>query len=194
MMISRIPTYNVLVVSSSMKAKTMIEQLLKDTSVYYHIKFLSNGVLARNELINNSYNIIIINAPLLDESGEELAIHIAETTISGVITIVKSEQYNEVSDKLMEYGIYTVQRPVSPMIFNQVMRIVFASTNKWLECQKKNRELTIKLEEMRVISKAKCFLIETKKMTENDAHHFIEKKAMNERISKYEAAMEILRS
>ncbi|MDY3849924.1 MAG: ANTAR domain-containing protein, partial [Bullifex sp.] len=56
-----------------------------------------------------------------------------------------------------------------------------------------NERLRAKLEEVKLISQAKCLLIEKKGCSEEAAHHLIERRAMNSRISAKEAAGQILR-
>jgi response regulator NasT len=48
------------------------------------------------------------------------------------------------------------------------------------------------MEELRLVSKAKILLVEKKQMTEDEAHRFIGKQAMNRGISRRKIAEEIL--
>ena len=49
-----------------------------------------------------------------------------------------------------------------------------------------------KLMQLRLVSRAKCLLIENRGMTEAEAHHYIEKEAMNSRRTREQVAEEIL--
>nr|MCR5545759.1 ANTAR domain-containing protein [Lachnospiraceae bacterium] len=49
-----------------------------------------------------------------------------------------------------------------------------------------------KVEEVRIVSKAKLLLMEERKMSEDDAHRFIGKTAMNNGISRRKAAEMIM--
>ena len=57
-----------------------------------------------------------------------------------------------------------------------------------------NQKLRRKLEETRLGDRAKCILIECCGMTEPEAHAYLEKRAMDRRQTKREAAMEILQT
>ena len=46
--------------------------------------------------------------------------------------------------------------------------------------------------QLRLVSRAKCLLIENRGMTEAEAHHYIEKEAMNSRRTREQVAEEIL--
>ena len=50
------------------------------------------------------------------------------------------------------------------------------------------------MEEIRLVNRAKWLLIDKLKMTESDAHRFIEKQAMNLGITKKEMAEKVIRS
>ena len=50
-----------------------------------------------------------------------------------------------------------------------------------------------KMQEIRQVNRAKWLLIENLKMTETDAHHYIEKQAMDRCVSRREIAMGIIK-
>ena len=51
-----------------------------------------------------------------------------------------------------------------------------------------------KMKEIRTVNRAKWLLIDQLKMTEADAHHYIEKQAMDLRLTKKQVAKHILRT
>ena len=55
-----------------------------------------------------------------------------------------------------------------------------------------NAKLLDKIAQLRLVDRAKCYLIEKKGYTETDAHRLIEKRAMDTRMSRGEVAQEIL--
>ena len=58
--------------------------------------------------------------------------------------------------------------------------------------ERKTSTLGEKMEEIRTVNRAKWLLIEHLKMTENDAHRYIEKQAMDRCVSKSEIAKSII--
>ena len=60
--------------------------------------------------------------------------------------------------------------------------------------EKKNQALQEKMQDIRTVNRAKWLLIERHRMTEEDAHYFIEKQAMDMRLSRREVAENIIRS
>lgn len=59
---------------------------------------------------------------------------------------------------------------------------------------KKAMSVEEKMEEIRTVNRAKWLLIENLKMTEPDAHRYIEKQAMDRCVTKREVAEGILRT
>lgn len=60
------------------------------------------------------------------------------------------------------------------------------------DLEKRNRQLTRKLENIQYINRAKCALIQYRGMTEPQAHHYIEQMAMNNRVTARDIAADIL--
>lgn len=57
---------------------------------------------------------------------------------------------------------------------------------------KKQDTVDEKIEEIRIVNRAKWLLIDHSRMTEPEAHRFIEKKAMDDRVSKKDVALRII--
>ena len=74
---------------------------------------VSNGGEARRAMIEDCYDLVLINAPLRDESGLELAISVTQSTDSSVIVLVKSERADEAAEKVEDFGVLVVPKPVS---------------------------------------------------------------------------------
>ncbi|MGB4438219.1 MAG: ANTAR domain-containing protein, partial [Sedimentibacter sp.] len=51
-----------------------------------------------------------------------------------------------------------------------------------------------KIEEIRIVTRAKCVLIQYLNMTENQAHRYIEKQAMDMRTTREEISLSILKT
>lgn len=59
---------------------------------------------------------------------------------------------------------------------------------------RRNRALQEKMTDIRTINRAKWLLIEQLRMTESEAHYYIERQAMDTRLSRREVAENIIRS
>ncbi len=183
---------SVLVVSSSEKGEAMLGELLKNAA-FSQINLAKNGGEARR-LMNQQINdeLVIVNTPLSDEWGHDLAITLAENSDAGIILLVKSEYADEIAHKVEDYGVFVVPKPLSRSFFYQALKLVAASRKRLMHLQSENVKLQTKIEDIRMVNRAKYALIEYLHMTEPQAHRYIEKQAMDLRKNRREIAEWIL--
>lgn len=127
-------------------------------------------------------------------SVTNLASYACQNTLSGVLMLVKADLADTVSERVEQDGVVVVTKPISRAVFYQSLHLVNSVRHRIYALQKENRQLRQRLEDLRVISRAKCLLIAEKHMSEDEAHSYIEKKAMDFRQSKRDIADEIIRS
>ena len=180
-----------LIVSGSEKGLEARVQLIK-TYGYSHVSSISSGSEARRLITKSDYDIVIINTPLSDEFGHELSIMIAESSTAGIILICKSDISDEISDKVSDFGVCVMSKPLNKTIFHQSVKLVQATRSRMLGLKKENVKLLTKIDEMRFINRAKCALMQYLKFTEPQAHRYIEKQAMDTRQTRKEVALSIL--
>ena len=182
--------YSVLLVSSSKSFSDAIIHLLKEK--YEPIKLVSSISEASRELLENDYDILIISAPLPDDFGINFAIDSAYKHKNGVLFFVKNDIYDEVYDKTFNYGILTLPKPTSSGVIIQSLKIIEASIEREKMLQEKPLSIKEKLEEIKLINNAKLLLINNMHISENEAHKYIEKRAMFIRKTKRFVAEEII--
>ena len=153
---------------------------------------LKGAVEARRLTIGDAYALALINAPLPDETGLELAIDIARTTTAAVILLVKADLAPMINDPATEAGVLIVTKPVLPQLFEQTVRVGLACRNRMLLYKSENEKLQKKYEELKIIDRAKCLLIEHMRITEEEAHRVLEKEAMNSRLPRVRVAKQVL--
>ena len=184
--------YRVLVVGSGDKIFDYISQMLP-ISGYEPLLRANDAGEARRMLLDTPADIVIINTPLTDEFGTELALDLAESPM-GVMLLVKSELYDQVCYKVEDSGVLTLGKPMTRQGFYSAVKLLSALSARLAKMEKKNRSLQEKMADIRVVNRAKWLLIERHRMTEEDAHYFIEKQAMDMRLSRREVAENIIRS
>lgn len=153
-----------------------------------------SGAEARRLFIDNDYELVLIHAPLPDEFGHELAAAATERTTAGVLLVAKRELCDDIAPKVEDYGVIVVEWPLNAKLFHQAMKIAAASRRRMLGLKTKNVELLRRIDEMKQIDRAKCLLIAHDGMTEPQAHRYIEKQAMDRRLTKREIAVAIIAS
>lgn len=184
---------SVLIVSQSEKSILYLTELLTQASLG-SITTLSNAGEARRLLIEKDFDLCIVNAPLQDEFGESLARNIAAKGISQVILIVKSELYDDVTEKTEDYGVITIAKPIHKPLLWSALKMARATHTKMRAMQSENNKLLQKIEDIRMIDRAKCILISHLSMSEPEAHRYIEKQAMDMRLTRRDIAEEILKT
>lgn len=151
-----------------------------------------NGAEARRRLVDMEYDVCLINTPLRGESGEELAIDVAEKNCCQVILFVKSELMEEITEYVEDYGIITVEKPISRQMFWSALKLAKVAQKRIEMAHRETAVLQRKLDELKVISRAKCILIGACGMTEEEAHKQIERQAMDQRLTRAEIARKII--
>lgn len=182
-----------LIVSSTQSGTQFITELLP-VKEYSPIVTATNAAEARRFLSDSDYGIIIINAPLTDEFGHDLARNAAQTGDAGVIILVKNERADDVSARVEADGVFVIPKPISRPFFFQSLKLVSVSRRRMLSLKKENKKLQAAIEEIRLVDRAKCALIQCLLMTEPQAHKYLEKQAMDLRLSKREVAENILKT
>ena len=182
----------ILIVSATEKSHTMLAQFLTSCGVQAQLCYASSGAAARRALVDGVYGLVLVNTPLPDEFGHQLAMDAAEEG-PGVLLTVKSDQWEEVNARVAPYGVLTLGRPFSRGMFSQAVGLLLASQAKAERYRAENEKLRQKLEELRVVSRAKCLLVEYLHLDEESAHKYMERQAMEERKTRRAVAEEILR-
>ena len=186
-------TYSVLVVSASEKFNTTAMTLLPMTD-YWPVTTAKSIAEAKRKLLEQSYDIVLINAPLPDDFGMRLAIDTCNNSNAGVLLLVKSELYDDIYAKVVEYGVMTLSKPTSTKMVSQSLRVLCATRERLRKLEERQVSVDEKIEEIRLVNRAKWLLIECLSMTEADAHRYIEKQSMDLRISKREVAENIIKT
>ena len=172
-----------LIITSTEKSFAFIADLLRAHSVISSVHAHSCGE-GRRLLLERSFNLVIISAPLPDETGENLARQIAVSGVSQVILAVKSEIYELVSVVCERDGVLTIAKPISKEIFRQALSLAKSMRARLSLIKSENESLKQKIDNIRIIDRAKGILISSCRMSEHEAHRYIEKKAMDTRSSK----------
>ena len=184
---------NILIVSNTNSTMGIISDLLRSES-FSRIVTTQNGSEARRYITDLDFDLIVIDTPLPDENGDALAVTAAEKTTAGIILIVDEMNVYEVSSNVEEYGVFAVPKPLSSEFFYQAVKLLTASRKRVRYLEDENLKLQKKIEEIRIVDRAKLVLIQVLKMTENQAQHYIEKQSMDLRQSRLKTAENILRT
>lgn len=183
---------NVIVISSNSSAAGSLSAFIRE---FFHcqVTIAENAGQARKILSNNrTFDLVLINSPLSDEAGIELAEYATETTAANCLVLIKSENYEKISPRADRGDIILVVKPFSKQALHQVIKAVDTALKRSYALYEETVRLERKIEELKLIDKAKFRLMQYRNMTEEEAHYYLEQYAMKNRKKKTIAASEII--
>lgn len=184
-------SYSILLVSASDKFNSSLLPLLSGNS-YNNVTVSSDISAARRLFAENSYDFVIVNTPLPDDFGTRFALDVCEQSAAGVMLLVKAEHYPDISARVSRFGVFTLSKPTTSQMISQSLMLLSATRERLRRMEQKTASIEEKMEEIRIVNRAKWLLIEQLKMTEGEAHRYIEKQAMDRCISKRSVAESII--
>ena len=181
-----------LIATGSQKAQHEIAEVVRSCADF-EIVFASSASEALNEAGRHPFDLCVVNG---DKTGraKAAAVKIAKLSEGGVILLEEANEFEASVASLARSGIVVVQKPLSKMSLVAAIRSVCAANMRLVELKEANRSLEQKLEDLKFIDRAKISLIKQFGYSEDEAHKYIEKQAMNLRVTKREVAMNILRT
>ncbi len=185
------PEYGILLVSRSSKVADLLSRVLPPKR-YSRIVTVPDAAAARERLAEEHFDIAIINDPLTDLSGADLACAICENSGVGVLLLVRAEDFPEVSRRTGPHGVLTLPKPTSETMIAQSLMLLCGTRERLRRLEERAVSMEEKMVEIRIVNRAKCLLIEQLRMTEEEAHRYIEKQAMDRCVTKRTVAENIL--
>lgn len=184
--------YRTLIVSSNASFAASMAKMLPP-SRFSPVRTAQTAACARLMLLDTEFDIIIINAPLSDEYGIEFAQDISDTGHKSVLVIIPADDYPELNSLLAPQGILAVSKPTPPSTVLQAIDLMCATSERLKRLEARPDTFEEKMREIRIINRAKMLLISRRKMSEKEAHRFIEKQAMDNCVKKQKIAEDIIR-
>ena len=177
---------SVLIVSSDKKSTEYLYDLLRDEqlSIIESAENISD--------IHREYDLMIIDTPMKNDFSGKTAVDLFENTESKIILTVPKKLERNFESKSEKYGIFVIGKPVDKNILRKALHFFRAMNKRLGGVQKENVKLKKQIDDIRIINRAKCILMEYLSMTEPQAHRYLEKQAMDLRITKAEVAKRLL--
>lgn len=188
-----ISVYGVLVVSSSESFNNAARELLPSSN-FNPVRFTSNISEAKRCLAERSFDFVIINSPLPDDNGTRFAIDCCRSVTTAVLLLARSEIYAEVHARVVSHGVFTLPKPTSKAVMAQALGWLASARERLRRLEKKTLSVEERMEEIRIVNRAKILLVSELHMTEPEAHRYIEKQAMDACISKREIAETVIKT
>ena len=184
--------YSVLVVSSADSFHSAMAAMLPEVSFQPIIK-VQNVAEAQRAVAQRGFDFVIINAPLKDDLGMRFAIDCSTEQNALVLFLIQNEIHGDIYAKVAKHGVFTLPKPMNKQSMDNALRWLLTAKRKLLGAEKKTTKMEDKMEEIRLVNKAKWLLISKEGMLEPEAHRFLEKEAMDRCITKKALAEEVIR-
>ncbi|MBQ8185162.1 MAG: ANTAR domain-containing protein [Lachnospiraceae bacterium] len=186
-------TYSVLLVSAAESFNSALSSLLPE-SAYSPVHIVSSVSAAKRAVAERTFDFVMINSPLPDDPGIRFSIDACASRETVVLLLVKNEIHDETYDKVAGRGVFTLPKPVAKLTMLQALNWMVSARERLRQFEKKSLSIEEKMEEIRIVNRAKWLLISELKMSEPDAHHYIEKQAMDLCVSKRKASEDIIKT
>ena len=191
MMLEEDSGYSVLLVSASGQMNASLAPLLTEER-YSPVRTVSSVSAAKRASAEREFDLILVNSPLPDDSGARFAI---DSSSGGciVLFLVRAELYADTDEKLGGHGVFVLSKPTSKSTVSTALSWMRSARERLRKSERKSLTLEEKMEEIRLVNRAKWTLIRTRSMDEAEAHRWIEKQAMDRCLTKREIAAEIIK-
>jgi len=117
---------------------------------------------------------------------------VTEGCSASVLLVVPQDVFEDSLSGVTDHGVLVVPKPFPRGRIDKAIRFLAAIQDRIHKLEQKTIAAEEKLEEMRLLNKAKFLLMEKRHMTEDEAHRYIGKQAMDSGVSRGRAAREIL--
>ena len=166
--------HSVLVAAKDRQISSLAQAML--TAPVFETRIISDFNEARRLAAERSYNIIL--ADYADGAGMDFAEDVS-SSLSTILLLAPQTLYEEVSYRVEGFGIITLATPFDNFTFYSSIKAAIAVQYKVQSISSQTVKLKIKMEEIRLVNRAKMLLMQFLKMTEQEAHRYIEKEAMD---------------
>ena len=182
-----------LIVTPAQKAAKAVESVVRACGDYT-VTFSPSAADALGKIRSKVYDLVIIDGAPACGRSKEAALTAASRTESGVILLVGADMFEKSVMQLSERGIVAVSEPLSKIALLSAVRTVYAFNMRLARLRDENRNLNKKLEDLKIVDRAKIALVVRLGYTESEAHKYIERQAMNLRTSRRDVAVGILKT
>ena len=181
-------SHSVLLVSRDNKIVTQISAFL--VPPMFELTTTSDYNEARRLATERTFDIIIADSG--DGYDTDFAINVADS-YSTVLLLVPNEHFDEISYRVEGYGILTTTKPFEPFYFYNMIKVAIAVHYKVQVLSSQTIKLKNKMEEIRIVNRAKLLLIQRLNLSEAEAHRYLEKEAMDRGLKRITLAQEVIK-
>ena len=181
--------HSVLIVSAQEEFESLVRRSLRG---FVMVDFRKNAAAARRCMLERYFDLIVADLPLPDEAGIEFALDAASQSRASILLVVPASGYEDIMDQVTDQGILVLARPMPRGRMDKAIRFLLSVQNRMQQMEKKIQSLEEKMEDLRIISRARFLLGEKRHVTEEQAHRYLGRQAMNHGVSRRRIAQRVI--
>ncbi|MGN0642488.1 MAG: ANTAR domain-containing response regulator [Huintestinicola sp.] len=144
---------------------------------------------------SEKFGVIVMVLPLENEFGLDAAAYISKRLPeASLVVCAPSKVYEEVCARISSSGALIIPKSSGRATVVNTLRTAAVLKNRFDELRQENTMLKEMIDEVKLVNRAKCVLIEYLRISEKEAHRQIQKRAMDQRITLTEVAADILKT
>lgn len=142
----------------------------------------------------SAYDAIIVSTPLQSEFGLNFVAELPKKSGAAIVVLARADIAEDVQRRIGFTGAFVIGKPFPKSVLPNTVRMAMLAKENIKRLEQENIELTRQLDDVKIIDRAKCCLIQYLNLTESQAHRHIQKLAMDTSRSQREIAEDILRT
>lgn len=175
--------YSVLLVSAADAFNAALTEMLSPAT-YDPVRIVPSVSAAERAVAERGYDFVLVNSPLPDESGARFANDTCMSKNTVVLLLTRGEVFAEIYDRVAENGVFVLAKPIAKSSMEQALQWMVSARERLRRMEQKSLSIEEKMEEIRLVNRAKWKLIAERGMSEPDAHRYLEKQAMDRGVSR----------
>ncbi|MDE6728463.1 MAG: ANTAR domain-containing protein [Oscillospiraceae bacterium] len=142
----------------------------------------------------SEYDAVIVSTPLRSEFGLNFVTETSKSSGAAIVILSRADIAEDVQGRIKFTGAFVIGKPFPKSVLANTVKMAILAKENIMRLEQEKDELSKQLDDVKIIDRAKCCLIEYLNLTENQAHRHIQKLAMDTRRSQREIADDILRT
>lgn len=153
---------------------------------------IKSAAQARNRLSDEHFDLIVVSGTLPDESPVRFASECAGVHQAFVILIVPGDIYDQACYQCADLMVFVLSSPIQKNLASQAVSLIEKCEERTRVLERQIQKEKQKLNDEKMIAMCKLKLVENYHWTEEKAHSFIGKKAMDHSTTRVNVARILL--
>lgn len=158
----------------------------------YEIIRVNSAAIARQKLFSESFDLVFIINPLPDESAIRMACETAAVYKCPVLLVVPSDTFDQATYQCMDQMVFVICSPINKNLASQAISLLEKTSSEIRRLERQIQKEKQKLKDEKMIALCKMKLVEHYHWSEEKAHSFIGKKAMDHSTTRVNIARVLL--